>query len=121
MGGAKIILPEKNRKKYLCSGDGKIWEKIENKQKNIIVQATKSFASAFASRIAQKQEFHLGKFYLPQEKYYAMLVQSLHADKYIIIICFVCALNHRKTFSVHLFAEISWSNQRLAIQALLIT
>ena len=98
-----------------------VWEKIENKQKNIIVQATKSFASAFASRIAQKQEFHLGKFYLPQEKYYAMLVQSLHADKYIIIICFVCALNHRKTFSVHLFAEHSWNNQRLAIQALLIT
>ena len=112
---------EKIRKSTFPHGDGKIWEKIENKQKNIIVQATKSFASAFASRIAQKQEFHLGKFYLPQEKYYAMLVQSLHADKYIIIICFVCALNHRKTFSVHLFAEHSWNNQRLAIQALLIT
>ena len=47
---------------------------------------------------------------LPQVMKCTTLPENLHVGKYIIIICCVCVFNHRKTFPVHLFAEMNWSN-----------
>ena len=97
-------------------------EKNEDQHKKIILSKplqiirqrhSKSTSSKNSIKNSSLQKIRVslgGILNLPQVMKCTTLPENLHVGKYIIIICCVCVFNHRKTFPVHLFAEMNWSN-----------